>query len=154
MHFPASRSRQPESRRAPTARMSARVLVADSNPLTREPLALALRAEGFRVTELAWRADLLDYLGEPLRACAPRELPGVIVARWEMFCTPGGPEILARARSELEVPLILIASSLAPGERAWFRTLGVSDVCEEGALGSIRAAVRRLASTTRGSPLT
>ena len=121
-------------------------LVAECSANAREAVSAALRSAGYRVTELAWRADLLDYLGEPLCACGMPALPSLIVAPWEMFCSVGGPEILSRVLSELEVPLILVTSQLAATEREWLRRLGVTAILDrEGPLSQLCASVVRVA---------
>jgi len=129
-----------------TCRVDGGALVADGNATSREALATALRAAGYRVTELAWRSDLLDYLGEPLCDCGAPALPSLIVAPWEMFCCLGGPEILSRVLSELEVPLILVASALTAVDRAWLHKLGVTAILDrEGSLAQLCTSVVRVA---------
>lgn len=104
-----------------------RVLVVDEDPATREPLAVALRLEGYEVIEAAESADLYECLGQPLGSCNPQQLPELIIADVDMLDGTAGFDILAQLRAVgLNTPVILLMAQPDPEEHQQAARLGAA----------------------------
>lgn len=88
-----------------------KVLLVDSNHLSREPLAHALRRQGYEVTEMTEKGELFAYFGQPIDSLRLEELPELIVADLDIFGGTAHLNMVTYLRkAERTTPVILLAA--------------------------------------------